>query len=129
MNKTILIIEDNPSNLKLATTVLERAGYLVLSTDSAANAIVMAQAQLPQLILMDIQLPGMSGLEATRHLKSQAATSSIPIIALTAFAMKGDEERIIEAGCDGYIAKPFDYKELLSRVAEIIGSAPEVTTP
>jgi CheY-like chemotaxis protein len=123
MNKTILIVEDNPSNLKLATTVLEHAGYRVLSTESAANAIVMAQAERPQLILMDIQLPGMSGLDATRQLKSEAATASIPVIALTAFAMKGDEERILGAGCDDYIAKPFDYKELLARVAKKIGSA------
>jgi two-component system cell cycle response regulator DivK len=129
MSKTILIVEDNPSNLKLATTVLEHAGYRVLSTESAVNAIVMAQMELPQLILMDIQLPGMSGLDATRQLKAQAATASIPVIALTAFAMKGDEERILDAGCDGYIAKPFDYKELLARVVEIIGSAQEVTEP
>ncbi|MGD8908043.1 MAG: response regulator [Chromatiales bacterium] len=129
MNKTILIVEDNPSNLKLATTVLEHAGYRVLSTESAANAIVMAQAERPQLILMDIQLPGMSGLDATRQLKSEAATASIPVIALTAFAMKGDEERILGAGCDDYIAKPFDYKELLARVAKIIGSAQMVTAP
>jgi CheY-like chemotaxis protein len=129
MNKTILIVEDNPSNLKLATTVLEHAGYRVLSTESAANAIVMAQAERPQLILMDIQLPGMSGLDATRQLKSEAATASIPVIALTAFAMKGDEERILGAGCDDYIAKPFDYKELLARVAKKIGSAQMVTAP
>jgi two-component system cell cycle response regulator DivK len=129
MSKTILIVEDNPSNLKLATAVLEHAGYRVLSTESAADAIVMAQTELPQLILMDIQLPGMSGLDATRQLKGQAATASIPVIALTAFAMKGDEERILDAGCNGYIAKPFDYKELLASVVEIIGGAQEVTEP
>jgi CheY-like chemotaxis protein len=129
MNKTILIVEDNPSNLKLATTVLEHAGYRVLSTESAANAIVMAQALLPQLILMDIQLPGMSGLDATRRLKSKAVTASIPIIALTAFAMKGDKERTLDAGCDDYIAKPFDYKDLLAKVMATIGSAQKVTAP
>jgi two-component system cell cycle response regulator DivK len=129
MSKTILIVEDNPSNLKLASTVLEHAGYHVLSTESATNAIVMAQALLPHLILMDIQLPGMSGLEATRQLKSNAATSSIPIIALTAFAMKGDKERTLDAGCDGYIAKPFGYKDLLAKVMDTIGRAQKVTTP
>jgi CheY-like chemotaxis protein len=129
MSKTILIVEDNLSNLKLASTVLEHAGYRVLSTESAVNAIVMAQTELPQLILMDIQLPGMSGLDATRQLKAQADTASIPVIALTAFAMKGDEERIMDAGCDGYIAKPFDYKDLLARVMALIGDAQEVIEP
>jgi two-component system cell cycle response regulator DivK len=129
MSKTILIVEDNPANIKLATTVLEHAGYRVLCTDSATDAIAIAQTQLPQLILMDIQLPGMSGLDATRQLKTEPATVDIPVIALTAFAMKGDEERILNAGCDGYIAKPFDYKDLLARVKAMIDDAQETIEP
>lgn len=123
MNKTILIVEDNPANLKLATTVLEHAGYRILSVENALDAVAIAQRELPRLILMDIQLPGMNGLDATRQLKEQPATANIPVVALTAFAMKGDEERILGAGCDGYIAKPFDYKELLAQVDSKIGDA------
>jgi two-component system cell cycle response regulator DivK len=129
MRKTILIVEDNPANLKLATTVLEHAGYRVLSTDNALDAVAMARQLGPQLILMDIQLPGMSGLDATGQLKQDPSTRLIPIVALTAFAMKGDEERILNAGCDGYIPKPFDYKDLLARVVAIIGNAEEVMQP
>jgi two-component system cell cycle response regulator DivK len=113
---TILIIEDNPANLKLATMVLEHAGYQLLHAENAADGIATARRCKPDLILMDIQLPGMDGLAATRILKADLETAGIPIVALTAFAMKGDEERILAAGCDGYIAKPFDYKEFLARV-------------
>jgi two-component system cell cycle response regulator DivK len=129
MNKSILIVEDNPANLKLAVTVLEHSGYRALSTDCANVAIAMAHAEKPRLILMDIQLPGMSGLDALRHLKADPETAAIPVIALTAFAMKGDEERILDAGCEDYIAKPFDYKDLLTRVEAIIGEPREVTEP
>jgi two-component system, cell cycle response regulator DivK len=113
---TILIVEDNPANLKLALTVLEHASYEVLHADNAADGIATARRCRPDLILMDIQLPGMDGMAATRLLKADPATAGIPVVALTAFAMKGDEERILAAGCDGYIAKPFDYKNLLARV-------------
>ncbi|MCU7922172.1 MAG: response regulator [Candidatus Thiodiazotropha sp. (ex Dulcina madagascariensis)] len=129
MNKTILIVEDNPANLMLATTVLEHAGYQVLSSETAADAIAKAMTEMPRLILMDVQLPGMSGLDATRQLKAEPATAGIPVIALTAFAMKGDDERILEAGCDGYIPKPFNYKDLLARVATMIGGAQEAPSP
>jgi CheY-like chemotaxis protein len=126
MSKSILIVEDNPTNLKLATTVLEHAGFSVMGTESASDAIAMAHAQMPRLILMDIQLPGMSGLDAIRLLKTDPATMDIPVIALTAFAMKGDEERILRAGCDDYIAKPFDYKDLLARVVGLIDGTQEM---
>jgi two-component system cell cycle response regulator DivK len=129
MNKTILIVEDNPDNLKLAIAVLEQYGYQVLSSETAAVAIDIAMTEMPQLILMDIQLPGMSGLEATRLLKAEPATADIPVIALTAFAMKGDDERILQAGCNGYIAKPFNYKDLLARVAATIDGPQEATLP
>jgi two-component system, cell cycle response regulator DivK len=113
----IMLVEDNFANLSLSTFLLESVGHTVLSTSSAEGVLGMARAEGPQLILMDIQLPGMNGLEATALLKGDTATRSIPVIALTALAMKGDEERIRAAGCDGYIAKPIRYQEFLATVA------------
>ena len=118
---TILVVEDNPANMKLAVLLLESAGHAVLSATNAELGLALARQQHPQLILMDIQLPGMDGLAATALLKQDHATRSIPVIALTALAMKGDEERIRAAGCDGYVAKPMRYKELLATVAEHLG--------
>ena len=112
----ILIVEDNPANMTLATFLLESAGHTSLRAVDAEAGIALACAEQPDLILMDIQLPGMDGLEATALLKRDDATRAIPVVALTALAMKGDEERIRAAGCDGYIAKPLDYKELLATV-------------
>jgi two-component system cell cycle response regulator DivK len=114
---TVLVVEDNPANLTLATFLLESAGHTVLSATNAETGLTMARDQQPNLILMDIQLPGMDGLEATVLLKGDNATRDIPVIALTALAMKGDEERIRAAGCDGYIAKPMRYQEFLSAIA------------
>ena len=114
---SILIVEDNPANMKLATFLLESAGHVVSSATNAEVALTMARAEQPGLILMDIQLPGMDGLEATAMLKSDDATRAIPVIALTALAMKGDEERIRAAGCDGYIAKPMGCHEFLAAIA------------
>ncbi len=113
----ILIVEDNPQNMKLATTVLQKSGYDTLQAVDADSGIMIARQELPDLILMDIQLPGMDGLTATKLLKGDRLTSDIPVIALTAFAMKGDRERIIEAGCDDYVSKPINYKEFLVTVA------------
>jgi two-component system cell cycle response regulator DivK len=120
---TILIVEDNPTNMRLAAYVLESAAHTVLTATDAEAGLTVARASLPDLILMDIQLPGMDGLEATAHLKADHATRAIPVIALTALAMKGDEERIRAAGCDGYIAKPMSYKDLLSTIAAQLDSA------
>lgn len=117
MTARILVVEDNPANMKLAVLLLEHAGYEVLRAVNADEGIAAARAGKPDMILMDIQLPGMDGLEATRLLKADPATRPITIIALTAFAMKGDEERIRTAGCDGYIAKPIEYKSFLAEVA------------
>jgi two-component system, cell cycle response regulator DivK len=113
----ILVVEDNPTNMKLAITLLEAAGHSVLTATDAEAGLAMARAERPDLILMDIQLPGMDGLEATVQLKGDEATRGIPVIALTALAMKGDEERIRAAGCDGYIAKPMRYKEFQTTIA------------
>jgi two-component system cell cycle response regulator DivK len=117
----ILIVEDNPTNMKLSTFLLESADYEVLPAVNAEIGLTIAREQRPDLILMDIQLPGMDGLQATAILKTDEATRHIPVIALTALAMKGDEERIRAAGCDGYIAKPLDYKDFLAVVKARLG--------
>ena len=113
----VLIVEDNPANMTLAVFLLQSAGHSVLTASDAEAGLTMARDQQPHLILMDIQLPGMDGLEAIAQLKRDPATRAIPVIALTALAMKGDEERIRAAGCDGYIAKPLQYRELLTTIA------------
>lgn len=113
----ILIIEDNPANMTLAVFLLEHAGHTVLTATDAEIGLTRARDDAPQLILLDIQLPGMDGLEALAQLESASATRSIPVIALTALAMKGDEARILAAGCEGYIAKPIRYQEFLAKVA------------
>jgi two-component system cell cycle response regulator DivK len=117
----ILVIEDNPDNMFLTVLLLQSAGHTVLSAVDAEAGLTMARDEDPDLILMDIQLPGMDGLEATALLKQADATRAIPVIALTALAMKGDEERIRAAGCDGYIAKPMRRKEFLATVAVQLG--------
>lgn len=113
---TILIVEDNPTNMRLAVFLVERAGHRALAAMDAETALTLAREQMPGLILMDIQLPGIDGLAAISLLKADDATRAIPVIALTALAMKGDEERIRAAGCDGYIAKPMRYKEFLASI-------------
>lgn len=118
----ILVVEDNAANLKLATFLLETAKHTVLAATDAEMGLTIAREQHPDLILMDIQLPGMDGLEATALLKADESTRGIPVIALTALAMKGDEERIRAAGCDGYIAKPMRYQEFLATVAAMLAS-------
>ncbi len=120
MAKTILIIEDDPRNLTLFRDLLQISGYSTIEASDGKQGIELAKAKKPDLILMDIQMPGMDGLEATRILKADATTSNIPVIALTAYAMKGDKERILEAGCDGYLAKPINTDEFLKEVAEYL---------
>jgi two-component system cell cycle response regulator DivK len=119
----ILVVEDNPTNMRLAAFLLESAGHTVLTATDAEGALMLARDERPDLILMDIQLPGIDGLEATALLKRDAATRAIPVIALTALAMRGDEERIRAAGCDGYIAKPMAYKDFLATVATQLARA------
>jgi CheY-like chemotaxis protein len=116
-NAHILVVDDNTTNLKLVSDVLECAGYEVAKAEDAENAVrVIAEAK-PDLILMDIALPGMDGLTLTRKLKADPATEHIRIVALTAFAMKGDDRKAREAGCDGYITKPIDTRALPDQVA------------
>lgn len=116
----VLVIEDNPANMKLVAFLLQTAGYGVLQASEAKAGIAIAHERHPDLILMDIQLPDMDGLAATRLLKADAATASIKVIALTAFAMKGDEENTRAAGCDGYIAKPIHYKNFLAQIESFL---------
>jgi two-component system, cell cycle response regulator DivK len=113
----ILVVEDNRDNMALTVLLLEGAGHSVLSAIDAEAGMTLARDELPNLILMDVQLPGMDGLQATALLKRDEATRAIPVIALTALAMKGDEERIRAAGCDGYIAKPMGVQEFLTTIA------------
>ena len=113
----VLVIEDNADNMLLTVMLLESVGYEVLTAVDAEAGLTLARRERPDLILMDVQLPGIDGLAATGLLKADAATRAIPVVALTALAMKGDEERIRAAGCDGYIAKPMRMHEFLAAVA------------
>ena len=118
--KTVLVVEDNELNLKLLKDLLEYQGYRVITTRLGKPALGLARQYKPDLILMDIQLPDISGMEATQRLKSDEETRDIPIIAVTAFAMSGDEAKILASGCDGYIAKPFNVADFLTIVARWI---------
>jgi two-component system, cell cycle response regulator DivK len=122
MAKTILIVEDNELNMKLFHDLLEAHNYETLQTRDGNDALALAREHKPDLILMDIQLPGVSGLEVTRQIKADDELKSIPVVAVTAFAMKGDEDRIREGGCEAYIAKPIRIDELISTVQQFIGS-------
>lgn len=112
----ILVVEDNPMNMQLAVDLLEIAGFLPIQSETAEDGISIAKLESPALILMDIGLPGMDGLTATGILKNDPVTKEIPIIALTAHAMKGDEDKAIAAGCDGYITKPLDTRAFSKKV-------------
>ena len=116
----VLVVEDNPANMKLTSMLLRSAGHHVLSAVDAETGLRLALDQQPDLILMDIQLPAMDGLAATAILKHDPATSSIPVIALSALAMKVDEERSQTAGCDAYIVKPLRYKELYAVMERLL---------
>jgi two-component system, cell cycle response regulator DivK len=116
----VLVIEDNPANMKLAELLLHNVGHITLSAVDAETGMAMARSDHPDLILMDIQLPGMDGLTATGLLKQDDATAHIPIIALTALAMKADQEKSQTAGCDAYIAKPLRYAELHAAIDRLL---------
>jgi two-component system cell cycle response regulator DivK len=116
MKKTVLIVEDNELNMKLFNDLLEAHGYATLKTSHGIEAMELARAHKPDLILMDIQLPEVSGLEVTRWLKADDGLKSIPVIAITAFAMKGDEERIREGGCEAYMSKPISVSKFIATV-------------
>ncbi|MFI4996410.1 MAG: response regulator [Hyphomicrobiales bacterium] len=121
MAKTVLIVEDNELNMKLFNDLLEAHGYLTLKTANGVEAVELARVHRPDLILMDIQLPEVSGLEVTRWLKDDSQLAGIPIVAVTAFAMKGDEERIREGGCEAYLSKPISVAKFLETVKTYAG--------
>ncbi len=119
----ILVVEDNLLNYELACDLLELAGHRVLHASTGEAAITMALQEQPDIILMDIGLPGMDGFEATRHLKSMSETQSIPVVAVTAHAMKEDAERVFSAGCSGYLTKPIDTRRFVAEVEAILAAA------
>lgn len=119
----VLLVEDNSMNLELATDLLEACGIEVISANSGETAVKLAQEQMPNLILMDLSLPGMDGLQATAALKANPETRSIPVVAVTAHAMKGDEQKALAAGCEGYITKPIDTRMFPTLVAEYLRRA------
>jgi two-component system, cell cycle response regulator DivK len=121
--ESILIVDDNPVNLKLARVLLAAEGYDVRTAIAAEQALEVLREFRPRLILMDIQLPCMDGLELTRRLKADPRMLGVVIVALTAYAMKGDQERVLAAGCDGYIGKPIDTRRLPQLVAEYLAGA------
>jgi CheY-like chemotaxis protein len=123
MKPTVLVIDDNPTNLKLARWVLAAEGFEVISLASAEEAMLALQTGAPDLILVDIALPGLDGLELTRRLRANPATRHIAVVAVTAFAMKGDEAKALEAGCDAYLAKPVDTRALGPFLRRVIASS------
>ena len=120
MTNVILIVEDESRNLTLLRDLLQVSGYSTIEATDGEKGVELAKASKPDLILMDVQMPEMDGLEATRILKADTTTGNIPVLALTSYAMKGDKEKILEVGCDGYLAKPFDIQELLKKVTEYL---------
>lgn len=120
MSKTVLIVEDNELNMKLFRDLLDAHGYETLQTREGLQALEMAREHRPDLILMDIQLPEVSGLEVTKWIKEDDDLSSIPVIAVTAFAMKGDEERIRKGGCEAYLSKPITVSTFIETVKQFL---------
>ena len=118
LGKRVLIVEDNEKNMKLFRDVLQATGYSTLEATTGEEAVELALSQAPALVLMDVQLPGIDGVEALERLRQNERTASIPVLALTAQAMSGDRERFLEAGFDGYLAKPVDVGELIEAVRE-----------
>ncbi|RJQ84291.1 MAG: response regulator [Desulfobacteraceae bacterium] len=120
-NKKVLVIEDNLNNLRLITYALQRSGYEVISAASGEEGVARAIAEKPFFVIMDIQLPGIDGIEATRRIRSSAADGDLPIIAMTSYAMRGDREKILAAGCSGYFEKPIDPLTIIDQIHNLIG--------
>ena len=123
MPKTVLIVEDNELNMKLFRDLLQAYGYATLQTRNGLEVLALARTHRPNLILMDIQLPEVSGLDVTKWLKEDDDLRAIPVVAVTAFAMKGDEERIRQGGCEAYISKPISVAKFLETVRRFVGTA------
>ncbi|HEY8469379.1 MAG TPA: response regulator [Longimicrobiales bacterium] len=122
--KTVLLVEDNEDNLVVYRTILDHVGYNVLEARDGEEGVSRAREEHPDLILMDISIPKIDGWEATRRLKADEATRDIPVIALTAHALEEDRERAMEAGCDGYLAKPIEPRRVVEEVRRFVGPAP-----
>lgn len=120
MSKKILIVEDNPQNMRLVEMILKPKGYTLLRAIDGEEALMVAMQEYPDLIIMDIQLPKMNGLEVTRKLRNNSVFKDTPIIAVTAYAMKGDKEKAVEAGCNEYLSKPINTRELPQIVARML---------
>lgn len=123
-SKRILYVEDNFQNKRLVRKILSARGYEVLEADDGLTGVELAARERPDLILMDISLPGIDGVEATRRIKTYAETAGIPVVALTANAMRGDRERFLAAGCDDYLPKPISTVDLLGMVSKFLGTLP-----
>jgi len=121
MSKKILVVEDTEDNRQILRDLLGMAGYEMVEAQDGAQGVAMAAEHRPDLILMDIQMPVMDGYEATRRIKADPALASIPVIAVTSYALSGDEAKTRAAGCDGYIAKPYSPRQMLAAVREILG--------
>jgi two-component system cell cycle response regulator DivK len=119
-NELILIVEDNEKNLKLVRDVLQFKGYQTIEAGTGEDGVRLAKSRIPDLILMDIQLPGIDGYEATRRIRAVPALAAVPIIAVTSYALSGDEAKTRAAGCDGYVAKPFSPRQLLAKIREFL---------
>ena len=120
MNERILIVEDNPQNMRLIEMTLSAKGYTLLKATDGEEALDVARREQPDLIIMDIQLPKMSGLDVTRRLRSNPTFNHVPIIAITAYAMRGDEEQALNAGCDAYLTKPINTRQLPKVIAQML---------
>jgi len=126
MTKTVLIIEDNELNMKLFADLIRAEGHRVLESGDGVQGFQLARQERPDLIVMDIQLPAISGLEITRWLKEDAELAHIPVVAVTAFAMKGDETRILNGGCEAYLAKPISVASFLGTIRRLLAGVPGV---
>ena len=120
MSKRILVVEDQEDNRRIMRDLLTSAGYEMIEAVTGEDGVTMAEAQRPDLILMDIQLPGLDGYEATRRIKANPALRQIPIIAVTSYALSGDDVKARQAGCDAYVAKPFSPRALLAKIREFL---------
>jgi two-component system cell cycle response regulator DivK len=120
MSKRILVVEDQEDNRRIVRDLLTSVGYEIVEAVTGEDGVRMAETHVPDLILMDIQLPGLDGYEATRRIKAQAALRAIPVIAVTSYALSGDDAKAFEAGCDAYISKPFSPRALLAKIREFL---------
>jgi len=118
--KTVLVVEDNADNLQIINYALQRAGYKVISAETGEKGVELAIATCPSLILMDINLPGIDGIETTRQIRASEADGAVPIVAITSYAMRGDREKIMAAGCNGYFEKPFDPMTIVEQIHQIL---------